>query len=544
MLPPVSVVSSVGAAASKPAVAATATSVALANAANPAVVLSNAANASVEGKLSIMLAAVRDRMVQSLLDIMNAVSDTLDMPQEADEDNVSHVLRIADAVQDLTPKQLATVQQQLQGANQALPLQLIAQALKNPAGPAAAQVVAYLETARYTGRDLVTEAVIDSYSENEATGEPTAPASPTFAAAVAADEPELPLPVPQAASPQQANQASQTNQAPPAALAADARSAPPAATVTQQAAGAPTFAVAAVEDAATSEKADSAAVGPLAALASLAEALEVAVDQKSADVPNPQVISAAVPIALKEIAADVQEGLQIAIHFAIEAAGPEIVNMMAEGEQVADAVIANALVADVLDAAELQQQDAAAPVEEPPAPATAVHVQAEAAETSNDAVPLSVGLTRLVSDSSALASSNLTAAAAAMAIPTPPPPVAGIGYVIAQYPPADDPIEENREASVDRVDAVGDEPEGGSRGGQWQQKDDGEAGEQEQSLDGESATAATAAGRSEPAAPDMPAPANAASEDKVSPAPAALPAPGTIALQLEAYDFYQRMAAE
>lgn len=534
MLPPVSAVSSVTAAAPKQPAASAAT-ILLANAAGPVVVSSNAANSSVEGKLSIMLAALRNRMVQSLLDIMNAASDTLDIPREADEEDVSYALRVAGAVQDLPPKQLAAIEQQLQGTNQALPLQLVAQALKNPTGPAAAQVIAFIETAGYDGRDLVTEAVIDSYSENEGAGQPALVVSPLAADAaepsVAAKEQELPQAVPQPAPLQQPSQASSV------ASAGDTRPSPASMATTKEVPIAPAFAADIVEEIAAPAAADSPIVSQTA-LVTLVEALEVVADPAHAETPNLQAISAAVPIALKEIAADVQEGLQIAIQFAIEAAGPEIVNMIGEGDHTADVVIANALVADVLDAAELQQQDAATVLDERSLPLGAVHAEPQPAASDDGAMPTAAGPNRPAAESSTPAPSSV-APITVVPIPLPMQPAPGVGYVVAPYPPADSPAEESSDASIDRVDAIGDEPEGGRHGGQWNQDDQAE--EEEQSLD---RSYETAAGISETEVNEMPIAANAVDREKPGDMPAALPAPGAAALQMEAYDFYRRMAVE
>ena len=60
------------------------------------------------------------------------------------------------------------VERQLTAQGHSLPLRLIAEALKNPTGPEAARIIAYLEIVRYKDRDLAARAVLRSYGQNDA----------------------------------------------------------------------------------------------------------------------------------------------------------------------------------------------------------------------------------------------------------------------------------------------------------------------------------------------------------------------------------------
>jgi hypothetical protein len=270
--------------------------------------------------------------------------------------------------------------------------------------------------------------------------------------------------------------------------------------------------------------------------ASVAEALEAVGDSQPSEVAvtDPQIMQGALPTELKEIAADIQEGLKVAIQFAMEAVGPEIDSIIAEGEQIANAVIADALIADVLDAAELHQQDAARNAGDLPLPSAnaPAPVLQEAAE---DTAPLPSGFPRPSTDASALAQAALTE----VAVPTPPPvqlPL-GVPFAIVQYPPAQDIIAREDTLEIDRVDAVGDEAE--DKGSQQEKAEEDEEGDQAPKQP-EEAAEQMADASDEPAVP-----ANDVAATDAAPVPLALPMPGpAIGLQQEAYDFYQRMAAE
>jgi hypothetical protein len=529
MLPPVPAISNVNAVSQKQAAAVSSAITGLSTPSAATVALSNAASASAEGKLAMLMMALRARMVQSLLDIMSTVSEALDTPQEQNEDNVSHALRLADIIQDLSPKQLASVQQQLQAQGQTLPLQLIAQALKNPAGPQAAQITALLEKARYSDRDLVAEAVIESYSENEG-AEAEAPHVQPQAQPQAQTAASTAVPV--AARASQPGAPAQASPPHGAATAGTSDQPEPIATVPQT--SAKEF-VTTADKPAVQIPADAAEASPTSADAIVAEALETIADgQQQEPAPlAPQLTKDILPVALKQIAADVEEGLKLAVQSAIEVAGPEIAGILAEGEPLANAVIADALVADVLDAAELQQQDAAQVGDDLPAP-VALNLAAGMAGQAADDDGSPAALDRLPND---VAPQPAVATPAAVAAQQPVPMPLGIPYAVPQYPLADDPIVSKDDSKIDRVEAVGDEPEG--NGGQQERpdEDDGEQAEARRTME-EGGDQPAVGGEETLSERDETA-------RDAAPVPLSLPAPSpSMGLQLEAYGFYQRMAAE
>ncbi|RDJ16956.1 hypothetical protein [Rhizobium grahamii] len=125
-------------------------------------------NSSVAGKLNILLLAMRARMVDALLDVLNATSEAVSIPREEDETDLAFASRLAAAIQKLPPAKIEQVERQLAMQGHAVPLRLLAEALRNPAGPEAARIATYLETIRYKDRDLTTRAVVRSYGQNDA----------------------------------------------------------------------------------------------------------------------------------------------------------------------------------------------------------------------------------------------------------------------------------------------------------------------------------------------------------------------------------------
>lgn len=125
-------------------------------------------NSSVAGKLNILLLAVRARMVDALLDVLNATSEAVSIPREEDEPDLAFASRLAAAIQKLPPAKIEQLERQLAMQGHAVPLRLLAEALRNPAGPEAARIATYLETIRYKDRDLATRAVVRSYGQNDA----------------------------------------------------------------------------------------------------------------------------------------------------------------------------------------------------------------------------------------------------------------------------------------------------------------------------------------------------------------------------------------
>jgi hypothetical protein len=125
-------------------------------------------NSASAAKLNILLLAVRARMVDALLDVINAAGAALSLPRDEDETELAFASRLAKTIQKLPAAKIEAVERKLAAQGRSVPLRLLAAALRNPAGPEAARIAAYLETMRYKDRDLAARAVVRSYRQNDA----------------------------------------------------------------------------------------------------------------------------------------------------------------------------------------------------------------------------------------------------------------------------------------------------------------------------------------------------------------------------------------
>ncbi len=125
-------------------------------------------NAAIAGKLNILLIAARQRMIEALLDIINATGRTIALQRREGESDQAFATRVADAIRRMPDAEIDAVERQLSDDGHSLPLRVIAAALKDPTGPEATRVIAYLEIVSYKDRDLAARAVVRSYRQNDA----------------------------------------------------------------------------------------------------------------------------------------------------------------------------------------------------------------------------------------------------------------------------------------------------------------------------------------------------------------------------------------
>jgi hypothetical protein len=135
-------------------------------------------NAAIAGKLNILLIAARQRMVEALLDIINATAQTISLKRGEDESDQAFATRVADAIRRMPAAEIDEVERRLSDDGHGLPLRMIATSLKDPTGPEAARVVAYLEIVRFKDKDLAARAVVRSYGQNDAAPLPRAESRP------------------------------------------------------------------------------------------------------------------------------------------------------------------------------------------------------------------------------------------------------------------------------------------------------------------------------------------------------------------------------
>lgn len=132
-------------------------------------------NAAIAGKLNILLIAARQRMIEALLDIINATGRTISLQRGEGESDQAFATRVADAIRRMPDAEIDQIERQLSDDGHSLPLRMVAAALKDPTGPEATRVIAYLEIVRYKDRDLAARAVVRSYRQNDAAPPRTEP---------------------------------------------------------------------------------------------------------------------------------------------------------------------------------------------------------------------------------------------------------------------------------------------------------------------------------------------------------------------------------
>ncbi|WFS00297.1 hypothetical protein [Rhizobium tumorigenes] len=462
MLPPVAAVSSASPVAPQREVAVV-TEMLSGISAEPdaAVALSLAANAGVEGKLNILLLNARARMLDSLFAVIDAVSQSLALPQAPGESKATYALRLADTMTELPPKQMAALQQQLAAKGQTAPLALVAAALHDPAGAEAAQLIAYLEVVRYKEKDLATKSVVASYGQNNSQADTAAAALPL----PARNGPTQTSALPTTVSPQPGQPAAPTSAA--TAPADIVQLQPPETTVDPHPPETATIALKDPTDpqlrnpsvpAATAQPTTAPANTPAAQAPQAPQAQTAAAPAPSADptkTPVPTLTpDESTPRANQQIRSDIKEGLKAVFDRLVQATGTDLLQTLAEAAPLADKAIAQALIADMIDGTELQNLPlpgaATAPDRTPPL-ANAIPVSLTP-QTVADEQALPVLVANALSDQPE-ASSPVALQHAPAAIP----PGLAVAFVTVPYTPGDDVVKNKEALRIDRVDAVDDD---------------------------------------------------------------------------------------
>ncbi len=563
MLLPVGAVSAVGVSIEKP-IAATAETSGLQTTATPLAVLSSAVNASVEGKLNMLLVAARERMLDSLLSAIDAASKVVNVSREPGESNAAYAQRVAAAIRSLTPPQLAAAQQRMDGQMRTpVPLPLLAAALEDPENPQAVQLALSLEQALATEPDAVLKAVVNSYGQNAGEVETPASQAPVSAPlqkaaelaaletapAAAAEEPAsaMPTPGPAAATPATAQPAAQPapaeQQTQQVGIPAQSQSAPASA---QAAQAQPTQAQTAAQNVAAAPQTAPAGSAVVTAATVQPSALASLVDDLTASVLLTAIAAEAqlptevalirspltpppVPRDIQQIEADIKQGLQVVISPPAMATDPDLLQIINNPSSSVEKIIAQALTGN--SAAQASSTQPPAINEGPNRPVAVATMPASLAEgpETSGALPIASGKPPSQTSPATPVAVYEAAEQATMSAPLP----LGVPFVVANYLPVDTPAKNSESKLLNRVDPVGDE-----EGGQAQDEENPQDQDEEQAHAEESS--AQAEGEASDKAEAGPA---SAGDDNVRPELVALPQPLRDPLQDHAFDFYRRMVA-
>ena len=559
MLLPVGAVSAVAASIEKPVVATAETSN-LQTTATPQAVLSSTINASVEGKLNMLLVAARDRMFDSLLSAIDAASVALNVSREPGESDAAFAQRVAATIRSLPPPQLAVAQQRLNTQTSTpIPLPLLAEALEEPESPQALQLALSLEPPLAAEPDAVLKAVVNSYGQNAGEAESVVAQTPTLAPTqkatdiaaqaalltVLAEEeaitPTAAQPIAQPAAqpaqtPQQAPSPSvsaspapaATVQAAPAQAIAQNGSAPAPAPAPQVAPGANIDADATVLSSQLASQlaslVDDLAAAPLLAAIAAEAKLPIEVELIRSPLAPPPA-----PRDIQQIQADIKQGLQVIISPPVVASNSDLLQIISNPAASVEKIIAQALTANEAGQMAPQPQPA---VDENGRNrlAAAGFMPASLADEPSMAASVTALSGKPQPQTSAGAAMAMFDTAEQLGVPAPVP--LGVPFVVANYLPAATPTKEAESKLVDRVKPVDDEESGEARDDeaeQQQSEDDSHAEESSQQAVEEASDDAEAEFVS--------------SEGTVAiPALAALPRPAPVDRpQDHAFDFYRRM---
>ncbi|MFJ6328147.1 MULTISPECIES: hypothetical protein [unclassified Rhizobium] len=545
LLPAVGAVSAVSVSIEKPVVVTAETS-GLQAAATPAAVLSSAVNASVEGKLNMLLVAARERMFDSLLSAIDTAARALNLSREPGESNAVYAQRVAAAISNLSPQQLAAAQQRMDAQmSTPVPLPLLAAALTDPESPQAVHLALSLEQASTVEPDAALKAVVNSYGQNAgdvkaATAQAIAPAILQKVADIAAQAASLASSVkeqaPAATSVQSAAQPASTPQgaaqpggasSPTAAAnqAAPVQALPQngAATTSQAAPAGSGVNAATTSPSQPLSPPGNQAAGPLLAAIAAEAKLPTEIELIRSPLAPPPL-----PRDIQQIQADLKQGLQVVIGSPAATISSDLLQIINNPMASAEKIIAQALTAGAAGQIPQPAVDESGRSRSLPLAGIPVSLAIEE-EMPLPAAALS-GKPQLQAPSMAAMAMYDAAEQTGMPVPLP----IGVPFVVANYLPTAAPAKAIDQKRIDRVDPVGDEEDQGSSDdeemAQHQEEDDSRPEEQP-------APAAEEAADDQETGPVV-------SQQRADPEMAALPQPSLGDRQQgQAFDFYRRMVA-
>lgn len=134
------------------------------------------------GRLDILALAGQLSLARGLSVLAETIGKLLKIDRQEGEPLADYAQRLAEAIRALSPADRAALERSLNQIVKGISLRLLAEILKNPAGPEAAQLSLRMELAQFLGRDLAARAVASSYRQNAGTtlllGSPARPPSP------------------------------------------------------------------------------------------------------------------------------------------------------------------------------------------------------------------------------------------------------------------------------------------------------------------------------------------------------------------------------
>jgi hypothetical protein len=168
------------------------------------------------GRMDALSLSAQLKLAQSFSIFAETIGKVLNLPRGENEALVDYATRLSEAVKALNPAERMVIERLLNQIVKGVTLRLLAEILNDPAGPDAARLAAYIETASASERDLAAKAVVSSYRQNgsaEQTASGGVPRPPAASGATSASPTPTPAGAP-AAAPTQAGTAVAASAAP------------------------------------------------------------------------------------------------------------------------------------------------------------------------------------------------------------------------------------------------------------------------------------------------------------------------------------------
>ncbi|WJH41780.1 hypothetical protein N7E02_16080 [Aliirhizobium terrae] len=118
------------------------------------------------GRMDALSLSAQLKLAQSFSIFAETIGKVLNMPRGENEALVDYATRLSEAVRALNPAERMSIERLLNQIVKGVTLRLLAEILNDPAGPDAARLAAYIETASASERDLAAKAVVSSYRQN------------------------------------------------------------------------------------------------------------------------------------------------------------------------------------------------------------------------------------------------------------------------------------------------------------------------------------------------------------------------------------------
>ena len=120
------------------------------------------------GRINVLSLSSQAHLAQGLSVFAEAVGSYLKISRREGESLVDYAQRLVEGLKSLTPQQRTALEQAITQLVRGITLKMLTEILKNPIGPEAARLNAYMQSSPFPDRDPAARAVVSSYRQNAA----------------------------------------------------------------------------------------------------------------------------------------------------------------------------------------------------------------------------------------------------------------------------------------------------------------------------------------------------------------------------------------